>query len=341
MKSVRLGWAFALAVALFTATASVSPVRAADKCGTLTEINTVDLVLGPDRALVPVTLNGVQKLFLLDTGGDISQVSRDLVQELKLPVRESNVKMLDMYGNASNGSALIEEFGLGRMKGRHLQLMVEPNPDFGKGSRYVGLLAADLMGKYDVELDFGGNKLNYFLPDHCEGQVVYWHPSVIAVIPMTLKGTHLRIPVMVDGHRLSAELDTGSQNTNMSAAVAKRVFGLATDSPDAQALNVRGMSGAFGHIFTSLAFEGIEVRHPHIVILPDLVGTKDADNTLQTGSMVKREDDNVDRADMLIGMNVLKKLRIYMAFGERKLYVTAANDNGAAQGSSTTPPAGP
>jgi len=313
------------------AMAAAPAALAAENCGNLTRINTVEIVNGPNRALVPVSINGVQKLFLLDTGGDISQVSRDLVQELKLPVRESRgVKMLDLYGNASRDQVMIEDFGLGRMKGKDIQMMVEPNPDFARGTRFSGLLAADLMGKYDVELDFGGNKLNYYSPDHCEGRVVYWQPSVIAVVPITLKYSHLVVPVTLDGHSLRAEIDTGSSNTNIGAGIAKRVFGLTAESPGAIPLQAAGMPGAFGHIFTGLAFEGVQVSNPRIAVLPDQFGKNDRDNTYQTGSLIKKVDDNVDPADMLIGMDVLKNLHIYMAFGERKLYISGANDTGVA-----------
>jgi len=318
------------AMPLLAALVITAPALAAETCSNLTRINTVDIVNGPNRALVPVSINGVQELFLLDTGGDISQVSRDLVQQLKLPVREGHVKMLDLYGNASSDQVVIEDFGLGRMKGKDIQMMVQPNPDFARGTRYVGLLAADLMGKYDVELDFGGNKLNYYLPDHCEGRVVYWQPSVVAVVPIKLKGTHLSIPVTLDGHTLTAEIDTGSPGTNLRADIAKRVFGVTADSSGSTPIQSTSMPGAFGRVFSTLGFEGVQVSNPRVAVLPNLVGKNDRDNTVQTGSLIKREDDDIDAADMLIGMDVLKKLHIYMAFGERRLYISSAGDNGVA-----------
>ena len=40
--------------------------------------------------------------------------------------------------------------------------------------------------------------------------------------------------------------------------------------------------------------------------------------------------DNVGRDDIAIGMDVLRKLRLYVAYGERKLYVTPATAPAAA-----------
>ena len=39
----------------------------------------------------------------------------------------------------------------------------------------------------------------------------------------------------------------------------------------------------------------------------------------------KKVDDLDDRPDMLIGMDILKKLHLYIAFGENKLYISEAS----------------
>jgi len=49
------------------------------------------------------------------------------------------------------------------------------------------------------------------------------------------------------------------------------------------------------------------------------------DKTPLQGSRVKTEKDFMDIPDMIIGMNVLRRLHLYIAFGEAKLYVTDAS----------------
>ena len=98
------------------------------------------------------------------------------------------------------------------------------------------------------------------------------------------------------------------------------------------------MAAAFGHAFSTLDFEGVAVKNPHIVIVPDLVGTKDPNNGFQTGTRVKMVDDLEDRADMLIGMSILKKLHLYIAFGENKLYLSEASAPSNSAGAAQPPP---
>ena len=139
----------------FTTPAFAAPAIA-EECSTLKQINSIDLVTNDSRTrmLVPVTINGAEKYLLLDTGGSYTQISRRVVEELKLPVAQSPIKMLDLYGHASNQMAIIENLSLGRMKGSNMHIAIAPNPNFGSGTRYVGLLSPDVMSSFDVDIDF-------------------------------------------------------------------------------------------------------------------------------------------------------------------------------------------
>jgi len=276
-------------------------------------VNTVPVKLYAGlRPLVPVTINGTPKQFLLDTGGAITQISAEAAEELMLPMSQSDLKMLDLYGNASNRAATVDSFLLGRLGDRNTRL---PIMTFRENELFSGILAADYMGKFDIELDFTGGKMNYFAADHCPGKVVYWPAAAISVVPMRFQNSHLILDISLDGHRFKAVLDTGAVGTTLSMAEAKRVFDIAPDDRDK----------AFEHVFQKLSFEGLEVANPHILVIPDKVGSKDPNNSYVTGSRVRRVDD-ADASDptMLIGMNILSKLHIYVAFSENKIYITPA-----------------
>ena len=51
---------------------------------------------------------------------------------------------------------------------------------------------------------------------------------------------------------------------------------------------------------------------------------------LQTGSLIKRVSDDVTLPEVIVGMDVLRKLHMYMAFKERRLYLTEAGSDPAA-----------
>ena len=304
---------------------------AAADCG-LKLVNTVPITMayGGARPLVSVKINGTELKFLLDTGGYATQISASVAQDLKLPITESGGKLLDLYGNASSNAAKVETFGLGRLEDRNATLPVmtgalgrtaTDNGNATEQPTFVGLLAADYMGKYDVELDFAGGKMNYFSPDHCEGKVVYWPSAAIAAAPMRFTDNHLILDVMLDGKPQRAIIDTGAPGTTLTIPEARRVFGITAEDNDK----------AFEHVFQKLSFEGLEVGNPHIRIIPAKIGSKDPNNGFVTGTRTKMVDD-LDSSEpaMLIGMNILSKLHLYIAFKEDKVYITPASPPPAA-----------
>src|SRR5471032_58992 len=193
----------------------------------LKQFNSIAITLTPDgaRALVPVTLNGSEKMFLLDTGGAATQITPAAAADLKLVLTDSDVKMLDLYGNVSTRAARVASLTLGRMNDKNTTLPILPET-FGDKAPFVGLLAADYMANYDVELDFSGGKMNYFSPDHCEGKVVYWPATAGTAVPMRFVDHHLTLQVTLDGKNLKAEIDTGAPDTTLSASAARQIFGL-------------------------------------------------------------------------------------------------------------------
>ena len=270
---------------------------------------------------VPITLNGVEKRFLFDTGGGLDQITQATVEELKLPLKHSDFRSSGLYKNDSTDYVTVYDVGLGAQHGSS-QFMVVANPNLP----FAGVIALDRMNRQDVDMDFGSRRVNYFSPDHCEGKVVYWPHQVLAVIPVTLEQGHMDVQVELDGHPLRATLDTGSTRTNLrlDRAVEKLNFspdapvppGTPRDNPERQVYPRR---------FSTLSFDGVTVTNPLIVIQPLVFGGGKDDTTI-LASRAQHKDDLSNRlsADMLIGMDVLRHLHMYLAVNEQKLYVTEA-----------------
>jgi predicted aspartyl protease len=114
--------------------------------------------------------------------------------------------------------------------------------------------------------------------------------------------------VVLDGKTLNAIIDTGATTSTMTASTAKDLFGIDADAPGVPVHNVP-LNGTViplfrGH-FDSLAFGDVAVKNPQINIIRD-------------------EDFGHGWAKLLIGMDVLRRLHLYIAYGEHMLYVTSA-----------------
>ena len=286
----------------------------AQECGKLQLLNTVQLIPSLSGALdlVPVEFQDNQKtkFLLLDTGGLRSQLTMDAAKDLQLQTFAADFQVSDLTGiHKSSQLAKVDSFSVGRAHVADMNFMIAPLPIAD------GVFAMDLLGLYDADLDFGSDTLNYFSEDHCPGAGQYWAAPIVAVLPMSVDSDHhVSIPVELDGNRLNAYVDTGATETLIRADLASTNFGLTLgdgDTPTAGTLN--GAGQIYAHTFKELTFGGVAIDTPQFFFYgPNIEPTQPLSGT-SAGP------------EMIIGMDVLRKLHLYFAFGENKLYISQAS----------------
>jgi len=315
----------------------------------LKQITSVDMTVTPGGSfLVPVSINGTPQKMVLATAGGITSLRQDAAAAMGLDaIDASHIKLLSSNGTASQSYTQID-FALGGIHVPKLQTIVWPASDAGPVP-FVGALAGDFLSLYDVEMDFAGHKLNFFSKDHCPGHVVYWKTEALAVLPISLqmptgddsrtgfrrytyRGSHINVPVSINGKDFKAALNTTAQTSSMTSDTAKFIFGVTADSPGATPLNSPDGNPEhrpFRYTFQTLTFDTVTVSNANFFIYPNLTGSKDPNNAGRADTRLHRIDDNI-HGDIYIGMDVLRKLRLYVAYGENKLYVTPASPPPAA-----------
>ena len=171
------------------------------------------------QVTIPVGFNGVEKRFLLDTGGIAMQVSSKIADELKLPQVQSRLGLYSATGDVSRNMTRVKDFTLGAMRAPSLEVQVSDHGDLDGLFVPLGWRA----------FDFAGGKMNIFSKDHCEGKVVYWPAQALAVVPIVFRGGQITVPVTIDGRTLTAVIDTGATSTIMRLDTARRAFDLDPD----------------------------------------------------------------------------------------------------------------
>jgi hypothetical protein len=145
-----------------------------------------------------------------------------------------------------------------------------------------------------------------------------------------MRDEHIVVPVTVDGHAMTAIIDTGASTSIIRLDMARYAFGIPLDSAD---LKVVGHIGSdenafiYSYPFKTLSFEGITVTNPAIRILTDIVNKNaahDGNSGRQTGDRTKSAYADLTLPQVIIGMDVLSRLHPYLALGERRLYLTEA-----------------
>lgn len=274
-------------------------------------IRLVSLDMGPEitRVTVPAAINDHQLTMMVDVGAYISVLSEAKAKELNLPIEDEADTGISMYGGMKlHHYTTFSGFALGKLRAGRLEYPLLPADSLPQG--VDGLLGADLLGNFDVDLDFANAKFNLFSRDHCDGRVVYWTKVPIAKLPFMMDDSkHIIIHIQLDGHDEKAMLDTGAGRTVMSLDSATFDFGLS----QADLKMVPGSNESDGirrYPFKQLSFADVVVSNPDITLVPD--------NKARMGP---------DAPDMIIGMNILRQLHLYIAYHERNLYISSATQH--------------
>lgn len=321
----------AWSILLFAALLGVA--RADTACPPLTLIASVDMRIGDDgRVYVPAQIAGTPKSMLVDTGGYFTEITQSAVDELKLDTHHTGLQLIGVAGDTTNVVARAP-FVIGNLHADYMDFMVMATThNFADDmTDAAGILAPNLLSSYDVDLDFAGRKFNLLSQKHCEGKVVYWPADAVAVVPFAINSdNHIVVPVTVDGRTFSAMLDSGATNTVLNLEIAKSAFSLVPGSSDTpvrgKLISSSGPTNTYTHRFGALSLEGIAVANPSIELLPDLMRNRrmDPKDSLEGGTRLADPTRMVGSGDMILGMDILHNLHVYIAYKEKKLYITPA-----------------
>jgi hypothetical protein len=256
------------------------------------------------RVTIPAQVEGHDYRLMVDTGGYINTVSMQLVKQEDYHPRKSPGMLRGMGTTRLDSYITVKDFALGRVHGKDFEFFVD---DFENPSA-DGTLAPQILGAYDVDLDFAHDKLNLISPDHCPGMVAYWTKTPVAVVPIEIQDkTHIRIPVTIDGKEMKAILDTGAQTSFLTMRAAARYLDISENDPALKSrgnIPVNGMVGpVFNYPFQTLSFGGVTVSHPRVEMVGDRVW---------------------DQNDLLLGVGILRQLHLYIAYKEKKMYISPA-----------------
>jgi predicted aspartyl protease len=151
--------------------------------------------------------------------------------------------------------------------------------------------------------------ISLFSQDHCKGAGVYWSDEAVTLTFRRKQGDPIAMPMVaadLDGETVRTLIDTGSTVTFLQLEHAKRRFGISPQSPgvepDGSAQVPSGKSiETYRYMFKTLTISGIRFENVSVRL------------------------GNFDDADLVLGMNEIKKLRLYFAFKDQMIHITAAD----------------
>ena len=259
------------------------------------------------RENVPMTIAGQTVNLLIDTGGVDTMLSESVTRKLALPLMSIEGVRITMFGGIPiTKRTYAHDVDFGGLKAPSMYFLVVPDGRLPEG--VDGVLAPDVLRAYDDEFDFGNAKFSLFLRHHCRANLAYWTKQDHAEIPFDLSDVgHVNFVVELDGKSIRADLDTGASRSVLNLERAEYLFDIKEDDPQLQTLEATSNGHIYKYPFKTLSFGGVTVSNPDLMLF-------------------SRNDEHLPGVPALIlGMGILRQLHIFIAYDEKKLYVTAAS----------------
>ncbi len=269
------------------------------------------------RPAIDGFINGQKIGVLLDTGMSGALLVRGTALRLGLTrqqLRGSGV--LGIGGESHSELAFIDELKISRSVRKNWQVETAgfgPNEDAGGGL----LIGFEFFKDLELEFDLPQNMLRLFQAKDCDGvSLAYWAPGAASEVPVDVRG-HLLVTVEINGKRITAALDSGSDRSFVTSAEAARA-GVTPESPGVIAggcvlgFGRKGVDSWIGQ-FETFVIGNEVIRNPKIHFADLWEYT-----TYTVGRMPRRS--NI--ADMILGADFLRAHRVLISQRQGKMYFT-------------------
>jgi predicted aspartyl protease len=278
-----------------------------------------------NHVVVDGAINGQKIGIILDTGAQRSVILRSSAVRLDLPRREAlGYRFYGVGGESKVEIATVDDFKLGAVSTKDMQLFVAGESDFGEGGDV--LLGEDFLQRFDVEFDLPNRAVRLFQPKDCEGvSLAYWTKETageVAIERIDESRPRINLTVRINGKPVDAFLDSGASTSVLSKEDAASV-GVTPETPGVVAVRPSGGLGAKKVENWSGPFQSFAIGNESIpdirIRFADLF--KDA-TFAETGSRVVRKA--FERQPMLLGADFLRAHRTLVSHTQRRLYFTYA-----------------
>lgn len=254
----------------------------------------------------PVSINGDHATMLFDTGAEETMLSASAAKRLGLNTHFTYPRTVQgVGGGVSVGETRLDTIVLGGLAMHGFLMPVAPFSLRGVGGQPIdGLLGADLFSDFDLDIDIPHNRIMLYDPAACPSGLPPWRPPYVTVAAHRSMHRHIFFDVLLNGHKLSAFIDTGAQRSAVDAAAAAQVgVGEAAMRQD-PTVTVNGMAASVVnshfHRFDRIEV-GTDVWPAPVAIVTPL---------------------HLDDGDVILGTDFLQSHRVWLSYSSHQVLLT-------------------
>lgn len=274
-------------------------------CGTVRLGETTVATLR-NAPIVTLSANGAALTLLLDTGAETTILTPAVAQRIgaQSPRIEFQRQMRGIGGSLQTGEVELRSFTVGGVAIPWRRVRVAPVNVAGVFSGPLdGVLGADTLSSFDVDLDLPGHRMVLYGKQTCPGAAPAWTQPYARIATGQSRGDHLFFPVQLDGRRVDAFVDTGAQLSVLSTRAALALGVTEVILAHDRAAMVSGVAAerlsARVHRFSQLEIGPEVIRNPEIIVT----------------------DVRLSDADLVLGIDLMRSRRIWLSYGSRQIFL--------------------
>ena len=225
----------------------------------------------------PARIDGKPATMLFDTGAVLSSISPAGVKQFGLPVIfDRHLTLHGVGGSARNALVQVQSLTFGGAVAGGLRMPIVRAPvAHRRGQNAVsGAIGNDILAHYAVDIDFPEHQV-FLLKTHYCSIIKPWSGRAVMVHFSLADNNAIEFPMLIDGHRVTAMLDTGSTHTVLSPSTFAHV---SDNGLDAKHLGTHFGHGIGAHAVRVNAYRldtfnigGVRLNHPVVAVLPHAV----------------------------------------------------------------------
>jgi predicted aspartyl protease len=265
-------------------------------------------------------INGKPIKVLIDTGASLSMISRSAAVKMGLTIGPIPGLTIYAIGGQRNGyGASVKSLRIGNLVADNRMFAASD----GLGDPQIAMiLGNDMLAQFDVEFDLPDHVMRLFKPEGCVAdQLAYWNKpySLAPLLATDRDAPSIRTPVSLNGHTISAELDTGAGSSVVDATVAGRVGVVIDTSVTAEPEHGIGQAARSVRIgqFKTFALGEEQISNVRLELIRLVEDMQTTDQ--QTDTHIAQSINGDVEAMMLIGQDFLHSHRVLVANREHAM----------------------
>lgn len=273
---------------------------------TLTKVTQMPLQVQDNLLVVPVGINGKWVRLIVDSGAERTTISNAAADRLGLPHdARYTTRSLGIGGATTTTDVTVDRLVLGGVRFPVDRIAVDTfTLQSERGLDAEGLLGADILLGFDMDIDVPGGSLTLYRSRLCPTFRPPWQDPAVEIIGVRARKDRLLLPFELDNIPGLALLDTGAQRNVVGLDMARRIGlneqTMANDPIVRQRGVGPGVIASRLHRFKTLCIGPIVDVAPAITVLPSDFGVGDA----------------------LLGEEFLQGRRVWMSFRNRQVFVS-------------------